>query len=78
MLVFPRGCYTSKGDKGRSDGGSQEALHHTRRRRVGPRGNRAGDAIIALFTMIGAMTLARVDHPADPDLDGEDLSGAAF
>jgi hypothetical protein len=26
--------------------------------------------------MIGAMTLARVDHPADPDLDGEDLSGA--
>ena len=78
MLVFPRGCYTSKGDKGRSDGGSQEALHHTRRRRVGPRGNRAGDAIIALFTMIGAMTLARVDHPADPDRDGEDLSGAAF
>jgi hypothetical protein len=28
--------------------------------------------------MIGAMTLARVDHPADPDLDGEDLSGAFF
>jgi hypothetical protein len=26
--------------------------------------------------MIGAMTLAHVDHPADPDLAGEDLSGA--
>jgi hypothetical protein len=24
------------------------------------------------------MTLARVDHPADPDLAGEDLSGPLF
>ena len=39
---------------------------------------REGDAIIALSTMIGAMTLARVEHPADPDFDGEDLSGAFF
>jgi hypothetical protein len=28
--------------------------------------------------MIGAMTLAHVDHPADPDLAGEDLSGPLF